>query len=273
MYQIYKNIVEKLGNTGERPVLETKIEEISNDISFAYKIASKYIKDKTVLDFGCGGGYGTEYLSRFTNKKIIGFDKNKKTIRITNNYFHSKNLNFSSKLPNEKFDVIVSFQVVEHIKDRKKYYKLLNKLLKPNGKILFSTPNKNLTSYGLKKPVMVFHEIEFDPKSLKKELSKNFKKIKIFGQINNEIKKRVKKNNYNYLDIVNSYPLRTKLTWWLSQIEIVRIISRHLPMSFKYLLMGYDKTRHKTEYSLTSNNQLVENSFCLIAIARNNKLK
>lgn len=268
MFQTINNIIDALSNTGERPVINRKLEEIPDVSSFAYKFASKYVKNKTVFDFGCGGGYGSEYLSRFTNKKVIGFDKDKQTIRIAKKYFNeNKNLNFCFKIPKEKFDVIVSFQVIEHIKDRTIYYENLKKLLKPNGYILFSTPNKNITSYNLKKPAMVFHEIEFTPQQLEEELSKHFKSIKIFGQIENEIIKQVTKNNYDYIEIAKNYSLRLKITYYISQIEIVRIISRHLPMFIKYLLMGFDKTLSTKKYSIVLSKKLIENSFVLIAKA------
>lgn len=271
MYQWFKIIISEFQNTGERPVLNKKMEEVPTDISFAYKISTKYVKNKSVLDFGCGGGYGTEYLSRFTTKEVVGFDKDIKSIKSANIFFYSTNLSFTHILPSKKFDVIVTFQVIEHIKDRNKYFKILNKLLKPNGIILFSTPNKNITSFGLKKPAMVFHKTEFNPKSLQKELSKNFNNVKIYGQISNSIKKKVIQNNYSYLDLVKSYPTRIKLTWWISQFEIVRSISRHLPMFIKYLLMGFDKTQSTINYSLVSSNILVENSFSLIALVKNKK--
>lgn len=262
---LFHKIFSNIYNTGERPLLNKKIEQIPNDIAFAYKFASKYIENKTVFDFGCGGGYGTEYLSRFTKKEVFGFDKNTNAIKTTNSFFHKDNLIFSASLPKKKFDVIVSFQVIEHIKDRVEYYKKLKKLLKPNGIILISTPNKNITSYGLKKPAMVFHEIEFDPNSLKRELSKHFNHVNIFGQISNSMKDKVEKNHFNYHKLVKSYSYRIKTTWWLSQFEIIRIISRHLPMFIKYLLMGHDKSILKTKYTLVTKKRLVDNSFILIS--------
>ena len=87
---------------------------------------SKFIKNKTVLDYGCGGGYGTEYLSRFTRKTVFGFDISNLAISSASSYFSKANLKFLTKLPNRKFDVIVSFQVIEHLnKDQLIYY--LNK--------------------------------------------------------------------------------------------------------------------------------------------------
>ena len=55
-----KNFYLELLDTGERPILEKYFEEIIPDHQFAYEFAGKYVKNRTVLDFGCGGGYGTE---------------------------------------------------------------------------------------------------------------------------------------------------------------------------------------------------------------------
>lgn len=262
------NLINELKNTGERPILNQTIESVSNDLSFAYKFASKYAKNKTILDYGCGGGYGAEYLSRFTNQKVIGFDKDKKTIKLAKNFFKTnKKLYFIYKFPKEKFDLIVTFQVIEHIKDRHNFYKKIKKLLNPGGVVLISTPNKNITSYGLTKPAMVFHEFEFNPQEFKNELTQYFHQIKIFGQIENGMKNKVTKNNYGYLDMVKNYPVKIKITWFISQIEIVRKISRHLPMFIKYLLMGFDKNRSTTKHTLVTDNKLIDNSIVLIAKA------
>lgn len=257
-----KGIYFDLINTGERPLLEIKFEEINSDQQFAYQLASKYLQGKTVLDFGCGGGYGTEFLSRFTKRTVTGYDIDSKTIQITNNFFKKPNLKFiSSSESIKEYDVVTMFQAIEHL--GKYLSKILGniskKYLKEKGIFICSTPNKLITSPGLKKPIMVFHEIEYTPAALSELLEKYFNKVKILGQL--EVFKTKP-------ELTRTANVRKKITRIISQIEPVRIISRHLPIKFKYLLMGnlLKETHH---YQLTTKNGEIEKSFTLIAICQN----
>ncbi|MFA6047632.1 MAG: class I SAM-dependent methyltransferase [Parcubacteria group bacterium] len=258
---MFKKIYLKIIDTGERPMLEKKFEEIHDEgVKFAYKFASDFVKDKTVLDFGCGGGYGTEYLSRFTNLNVTGFDIDKKTIGINREYYKNKNLQFESEKDRlGKYDVITSFQVIEHIKERNVDNLLSNikKHLKDDGLFLCATPNKLVTSNDLKKPVMVFHEKEYSPSEFKEKLDRLFLKVLIYGQ-----RRSVDEGNISR---------REEIVRRLSQIEVVRLISRHLPMAIKYLLMGDPKKIEEMTYRLVDDQKEIDKSFILIAACYSRK--
>ena len=83
-----------------------------------YKYALKFIENKRVLDYGCGSGYGSYFLSEKA-KSVIGVDINPDAVLMAQKNYVSENLSFSEiKSLNEKdFDVITSFQVVEHVPD------------------------------------------------------------------------------------------------------------------------------------------------------------
>lgn len=253
---MFKKIYLKIIDTGERPILGKKFEEINDEgVKFAYRFASDFIKDKTILDFGCGGGYGTEYLSRFTKLNVTGFDIDKKTIKINRNYYKNKNLQFESEQDKlNKYDIIVLFQVIEHIKEKDVEDLLINikKHLKDEGLFLCATPNKLVTSGGLKKPIMVFHEKEYTPSEFKEKLNNFFPKVSIYGQHRNIGKGKISK--------------REKIIRKLSQVEIVRCISRHLPMTIKYLLLGNPKKIAEMIYNLVNNDKKIDESFILIAV-------
>jgi 2-polyprenyl-3-methyl-5-hydroxy-6-metoxy-1,4-benzoquinol methylase len=258
-----KNLYLDLINTGERPILEKKFEDIISDHQFAYKFAVNYVKNKTVMDFGCGGGYGSEFLSRFTLKNVIGYDIDKNTIATTDHFFNNKNLSFTSNPDDlQKYDVITMFQVIEHFTNiylSEILSSISRTYLQKDGLFICSTPNKLITSPGLKKPVMVFHNFEFTPTTLEKTLKKYFKYIKLFGQLD---------ITTNQSKLEKTYSIRKKITRGLSQIEIVRMISRHLPIKFKYLLMG-NLVKDKHTYKLVSKKNEVKNSFTLIALCHN----
>lgn len=104
-------------------------------------------ENDTCGDFACGTGYGSVMLSKKANK-VIGADINSEVIKdIKKRYKNIKNVEFiEANLLNltfeSVFDVIISFETIEHFSEENIPI-LLNifyKSLKPNGRIIFSTP-------------------------------------------------------------------------------------------------------------------------------------
>ncbi|KKL88322.1 hypothetical protein LCGC14_1925850, partial [marine sediment metagenome] len=113
-----------------------------------YHYAGEFGKDKTIMDYGCGPGYGSEILSRYA-KKVVGVDIRTKAINYSRRTYQQSNLSFqvispSKPLPfkDDYFDVIISSHVIEHIPNVHKYLGELKRILKINGKLIISTPNK-----------------------------------------------------------------------------------------------------------------------------------
>lgn len=174
-------------NTGERHILN---ENCNNKSEFylhlmhiaTYEYAKNFVKNKKVLDFGCGSGYGTELLSE-NAESIIGVDISKEAVNYAKKNYILPNLDFKtiSELTDEKFDVITSFQVIEHVPNDIEYVTKLKKLLKPGGCLLISTPDKKHRLFNyIQKPWNIFHLKEYTPKSLESLLQKQFNKVDIF---------------------------------------------------------------------------------------------
>ena len=116
------------------------------------QIKNREMKNLKILDVGCGGGIICEPLARL-GAKVTGIDfapNNIKTAKL-----HSKRSNLKinyiykdiekSKLC-EKFDIILMFEVLEHLDNWKKTIKNIKKNLNKNGIIIISTINRNLLS-------------------------------------------------------------------------------------------------------------------------------
>ncbi len=147
----------------------------------------KYIKKGTLLDFGSGLGFFSEYaeengfktLSIDISEFAVNYIKEKLGLNaVCSDYtYFEKN--------KDMYDVITSFYVIEHIKDFEKLIFLFSCHLNKNGCLALSTPNangisirKNFQEYTKKHPID--HYTIFSPKFLKNLLKKyNFKKIKI----------------------------------------------------------------------------------------------
>jgi len=116
------------------------------------QINKESIKKLKILDVGCGGGIICEPLARL-GANVTGIDFAPNNIKAAK--IHSKknklNINYmykdieKSKI-DEKFDVILMFEVLEHLDNWKKTIKKIKKNLNTNGTIIISTINRNLLS-------------------------------------------------------------------------------------------------------------------------------
>lgn len=111
-----------------------------------YNFASTFIKPGSkVLDCACGTGYGSEILSKNANE-VIGVDLDEITIKYANKYYKNDKITFISKnlfnldFPENTFDVVVSIETIEHVKNAEPYLRNVYKFLKKGGKAIVSTP-------------------------------------------------------------------------------------------------------------------------------------
>lgn len=113
-----------------------------------YKFAQNYIQSSNIVgDFACGSGYGTMMLSEKAGS-VVGADLNSEVISyITDRYAKEKKVLFLNKNLldleyEDHFDVIISFETVEHFaeEDIPVLFKIYNKALKKGGLLIFSTP-------------------------------------------------------------------------------------------------------------------------------------
>lgn len=263
--QMITSIVNFVDDNGERPPLQKTFEQIDPVLQYAYKNCSYYLKDKSIFDYGCGGGYGTEFLSRYTDKKVVGYDIDKYAIKTANIYYrHHKNISFTNQIPKSKFDVLVSFQVIEHLDQLqlKHYFQDIKNLVKPHGKIFISTVNKNITSYKLKTPVFAHHTYEFEPMELKKLLTKHFSQVNLFGQTDPETIRKVRNHEFSYKD-TSCIPLKYRLIIAMSQIRPIRYITGKIPQPLKFFLLGIKNTNPLT-YAKVADPTLIDNSYITI---------
>lgn len=99
------------------------------------------LEGKRVLEIGCGSGYivgkiaedGAQCTGLEPGTKAIGF--NKPNVRVINDYFPSPGLEGCF------FDLIVNFNVLEHIENPLKMLLQIRKHLLPGGKLIFGVPN------------------------------------------------------------------------------------------------------------------------------------
>ena len=173
-------------NTGERHMLTDNFENEADYYIHLVHIATynfglKFIKGKKVLDYGCGSGYGSCLMAGIADQ-VVAVDISQEAIEFAKENYSAHNLKYKeiSMLGNEKFDVITSFQVIEHVPNDKKYVKKLKRYLNSGGYLLISTPDKSNRLYNhIQKPWNIYHLKEYTERSLNQLLKKYFQNIEM----------------------------------------------------------------------------------------------
>jgi ubiquinone/menaquinone biosynthesis C-methylase UbiE/glycosyltransferase involved in cell wall biosynthesis len=175
--------------TGERYVPELDSPEISYEHWHRYQFASPFVENKRVLDIACGEGYGSYFLSK-NAKEVVGVDISPESIDYASGKYQRSNLSFLvgsvSRIPiaeDHCFDIIVSFETIEHVKDEEQqaFISEVKRLLSPKGIFIVSTPNKLLYS-DIPKYKNEFHFKEFYYSEFEDFLSRDFRNVIIMGQ-------------------------------------------------------------------------------------------
>lgn len=154
-----------------------------------YDYALQFVKDKIVLDFGCGSGYGSALIAD-SCKKIVGIDISKDAISYAESNYKNQRLSFQHvedvseekiPFPDNSFDTVLSFQVIEHVKNTDAYLSEIHRVLCPDGYFMAATPNRETRLFKFQKPWNQWHLTEYSSSDLFKTLSKYFKSVQILS--------------------------------------------------------------------------------------------
>ena len=171
--------------SGER--LETFItNEIMVEHIHRYAIACELVSNKKVLDIACGEGYGS-YLMTVNASSVTGIDINPLVIEKAREKYKKSNLEFlqgnAEEIPvlDQSFDIVVSFETIEHLENHYLLLKEIKRVLKPDGVLIISTPNKLFYSdkNGYINP---YHKKELYLNEFKDLLTKSFVNYRVYSQ-------------------------------------------------------------------------------------------
>jgi ubiquinone/menaquinone biosynthesis C-methylase UbiE len=195
--------------TGERLVTQIKDKPGAVEHLHRYALAMQIVKDKVVLDIASGEGYGSNLLS-YNAKKVYGVDISTEAVTHANIKYGKSNLDFvtgsTSKIPlaDTSVDVVISFETIEHHDEHQLMMNEIKRVLKSNGVLLISSPEKN--NYKFRERNNPYHVKELTLDEFENLLKKNFKYYKIFnqrfvyGSIINRITDSNNASGFNFFD-------------------------------------------------------------------------
>ena len=131
---------------GERFVPEL-VGEIKYEHLHRYAIAMNFTAGKSVLDIASGEGYGAALLAQEA-RFVVGVDINSEVTEHAKNRYPYRNLSFcvgscaAIPLSNNSIDLVSSFETIEHHSQHDEMLEEIKRILKPNGVLILSSPNR-----------------------------------------------------------------------------------------------------------------------------------
>jgi 2-polyprenyl-3-methyl-5-hydroxy-6-metoxy-1,4-benzoquinol methylase len=205
----------------------------------------KYFKNKKeILEIGCGNGAFIKIVQEKLNIKISGIELSESAYRSSINAgldVHKETIQEHKKRSNKKYDIVCSFQVLEHISEVKDFLNDMIEVLSSKGLLIITLPNNNSFMFKNFHNLLNFpphHMGIWSPKSISK--IENFyplRKIQIdFEPIN--------KDQLNllidiiYQNVTNSNSLIRFIFFKLRIINVIKV----LLVKFPFLVKSHSMT-------------------------------
>lgn len=169
--------------TGERFVPSCQ-GEIAAEHYHRYFFAAGLVSGKHVLDIASGEGYGTHILAQ-SAARAAGVDISPEAVASATKNYAGENISFlegsavAIPLPDASVDVVVSFETLEHLHEQEKMLQEISRVLRDDGLLIMSTPNRPVFS---SRGVDQFHVKELCREEVTTLLTSQFAHVSLLGQ-------------------------------------------------------------------------------------------
>ncbi|HIY69630.1 MAG TPA: class I SAM-dependent methyltransferase [Candidatus Alistipes intestinigallinarum] len=203
-------------NTAERVSREASDNFVFQRSLLAYHAAAERIAGD-VLEIGTGAGYGIEVVAPKA-QRFVTLDKHRPAAELLDR----SDVEFRQAVvpplafPDASFDCVISFQVIEHIRDDRQFVREIHRVLRPGGRFIVTTPNAPMSL--TRNP---WHVREYTADELRQLLGSCFASVEALGVFGNEqVADYYEKNRRGVERITRFDPLdlQHRLPRWMLQI-------------------------------------------------------
>lgn len=135
-----------LAGTGERFMPEFDGSIVAEHLH-RYLLARQHVAGLEVLDIASGEGYGSHLLAQ-SAARVVGVDIDRETVAHAQAAYQCDNLEYrigdcaDIPLPDASFDIVVSFETIEHHDRHTEMMKEIKRVLRPGGLLILSSPDR-----------------------------------------------------------------------------------------------------------------------------------
>lgn len=256
--------------TGERfiPAQYSGQMELEHLNRYYFVINQINLKDKIIIDLASGEGYGSNLLSKFAHT-VYGVDLSQEAIDHSKQNYKKENLIFLTgdasniPLPDQTADIFVSFETIEHHDLHNEMLIEIKRVLKPNGILIISSPDKYYYS-DLPDKKNEFHVKELYYNEFKALINNHFKQSVYFSQrifIGSLIVSDDDNVHYHKPLIINKSGDATILT----PVYNIAVATDQSNLCFNYPIIGYTEdhqtiSNEELKYEIWKGRQQIANS-------------
>lgn len=230
-----------------------------------YLFAAPHAQGARVLEIACGTGFGAEMLVEAGASCVVGVDLDPETVGTAHRLYNGPKRSFSvadgTRLPfsDGTFNLITSFETLEHVPEAEAFLAELHRVLTPDGLLVLSTPNRSYTEMNGQKCDNPFHVREYTGAELQELLLRSFSKVELFGQRLSE--------KYRISPFAADH-LRMQFSNWTRVLLFLWKIQNKLPFQVKdglsRLLTGHPFYPQEEHYRFTQ--EQIETAPVLLAV-------
>ena len=174
----------EISDSGERMIPDLHHEAvIYAEHMVRYLFAARFVRGRRVLDVASGVGYGADLLRSAGATEVVALDRSSEAVRYGEKHHSQFGPTYvlgdveSLPLQSGQFDVVVSFETIEHVADYRRFLAEVKRALRPDGLFIVSTPNRGIYPDG-----NPFHTKEFTFDEFEGALKGHFRYAKTFSQ-------------------------------------------------------------------------------------------